>query len=147
VGPSQRPPPNVAVQATSHVQICYPTETPTVPWDKWDYPWDSHMCSPPPPYTLRPTHPGVLSHPTVPWDGRDCLRDSHMSHTQVYPQIPVSCPVPWSHGELCLMNDANKMSNGCCVHTGYVIIYAYSSASIRPELSGVTALIRSTSTN
>jgi len=45
-----------------------------------------------------PTNPSVLSCPMVPWDGRDRPRDSHMSHHQVYPLIPVSCPVPWSHG-------------------------------------------------
>jgi len=52
------------------------------------------------PYILPPLPPrlDVLSPSTVPWDGRDCPRDSHTSHPQVYPLIPVSCPVPWSHG-------------------------------------------------
>jgi len=52
----------------------------------------SHRFSHVPPSGI-PSNTSVLSHPTVPWDGQDCPRDCHMSHTQVYPQIPVSCPV------------------------------------------------------
>ena len=50
------------------------------------------------PSSSIPPNPSVLSHPTVLWDGQDCPWDSHVSHPQVYPQIPVSRPVPQSCG-------------------------------------------------
>ena len=80
--PSSSIPPNPSVP--SH---------PTVLWDGRDCPWDSHV-----PSSSIPPNPSVPSRPTVLWDGRDCPLDSHMSHPQVYPQIPVSRPVPQSCG-------------------------------------------------